>query len=35
MTNAKNFLEKRYRPDMELEDAISTALLALKDGYEG
>lgn len=33
--NAKTFLEKRYRTDMEIEDAIHTALLTLKEGYEG
>jgi 20S proteasome subunit alpha 2 len=35
MKNAKVFLEKRYNPNMELEDAIHTALLTLKEGYEG
>ena len=35
MKNAKTFLEKRYNGDMELEDAIHTALLTLKEGYEG
>jgi len=36
-TNAKTFLEKRYlsNPDMELEDAINTAILTLKEGFEG
>ncbi|KAJ3626914.1 hypothetical protein Zmor_004152 [Zophobas morio] len=34
-TNAKNFLEKRYNKDMELEDAVHTAILALKEGFEG
>jgi 20S proteasome subunit alpha 2 len=33
--NAKTFLEKRYREEMELEDAIHTALLTLKEGFEG
>jgi len=33
--NAKNFLEKRYSEEMELEDAIHTALLTLRDGFEG
>lgn len=33
--NAKTFLSKRYREDLELEDAINTAILTLKDGYEG
>mmetsp|Transcript_34124 Transcript_34124/g.85653 ORF Transcript_34124/g.85653 Transcript_34124/m.85653 type:complete len:236 (+) Transcript_34124:64-771(+) len=35
MQEAKTFLEKRYTSDMELEDAIHTALLTLKDGYDG
>lgn len=29
-TNAKTFLEKRYAPDMELEDAVHTALLTVR-----
>lgn len=33
--NAKNFLEKRFQEDMELEDAIHTALLTLREGFEG
>jgi 20S proteasome subunit alpha 2 len=33
MKNAKTFLEKRYSPDMGIEDAIHTALLTLKEGY--
>ncbi|KAL7437084.1 hypothetical protein ACHAXH_008788 [Discostella pseudostelligera] len=33
--NANNFLEKRYQDDMELEDAIHTALLTLREGFEG
>eukprot|EP01024_Parvocaulis_polyphysoides_P020312 TRINITY_DN19444_c0_g1_i1.p4 TRINITY_DN19444_c0_g1~~TRINITY_DN19444_c0_g1_i1.p4 ORF type:complete len:101 (-),score=19.59 TRINITY_DN19444_c0_g1_i1:81-383(-) len=35
MMSAKTFLEKRYSEDMELEDAIHTALLTLKEGFEG
>mmetsp|Transcript_10367 Transcript_10367/g.31208 ORF Transcript_10367/g.31208 Transcript_10367/m.31208 type:complete len:236 (+) Transcript_10367:228-935(+) len=35
MVNCKTFLEKRYSEDMELEDAIHTALLTLKEGFEG
>lgn len=35
MSNAKSFLEKRYNEDQELEDAIHTALLTLKEGFEG
>jgi len=33
--NAKTFLEKRYNDDLELEDAIHTAILTLKEGFEG
>ena len=33
--NAKTFLEKRYNDEMELEDAVHTALLTLKEGFEG
>lgn len=33
--SAKNFLEKRYQEGMELEDAIHTALLTLREGFEG
>jgi 20S proteasome subunit alpha 2 len=33
--NSKQFLEKRYKEDLELEDAIHTAILALKEGFEG
>jgi len=32
---AKTFLEKRYNKQMELEDAINTAILTLKEGFEG
>jgi len=35
MINAKTFLEKRYNDDISLEDAIHTALLTLKEGFEG
>jgi len=35
MVNAKTFLEKRYTEDIELEDAIHTALLTLKEGFDG
>eukprot|EP00033_Pygsuia_biforma_P001257 GCRY01001423.1.p1 GENE.GCRY01001423.1~~GCRY01001423.1.p1 ORF type:complete len:236 (+),score=44.70 GCRY01001423.1:153-860(+) len=35
MANAKTFLEKRYSEEMELEDAIHTALLTLKEGFNG
>jgi len=33
--HAKTFLEKRYDSKMELEDAVHTALLTLKEGFEG
>ncbi|KAM0791666.1 Proteasome subunit alpha type-2 [Microbotryomycetes sp. NB124-2] len=33
--NARTFLEKRYNDDLSLEDAIHTALLTLKEGFEG
>jgi len=33
--NAKSFLEKRYADDMELDDAIHTAILTLREGFEG
>jgi 20S proteasome subunit alpha 2 len=35
MVSAKTFLEKRYNEDMEIEDAIHTAILTLKEGLEG
>jgi len=35
MKNAKTFLEKRYSADMELDDVVHTALLTLKEGFEG
>ena len=35
MANAKAFLEKRYNEDMEIEDVIHTAILTLKEGFEG
>ncbi|KAI8922644.1 nucleophile aminohydrolase [Entophlyctis helioformis] len=35
MVNAKTFLEKRYAPTMEIEDAVYTAILTLKEGIEG
>ena len=34
-TSAKTFLEKRYKEDLELEDAIHIALLTLKETIEG
>ncbi|KAG8185708.1 hypothetical protein JTE90_003246 [Oedothorax gibbosus] len=33
--NGKTFLEKRYSEELELEDAIHTAILTLKEGFEG
>jgi len=33
--NGKCFLEKRYSKEMELEGAVHSALLALKEGFEG
>ena len=32
---AKIFLEKRYKDDLDRDEAIHIALLALKDGFEG
>ncbi|CAD2221076.1 Proteasome subunit, putative [Angomonas deanei] len=34
-SESKAFLEKRYTNDIELEDAISTALLTLKESFDG
>ena len=33
--NAKNFLERRYTDDVELDDAIHIALLTLRESFEG
>lgn len=33
--SARSFLEKRYDPKMEIEDAIHTAILTLKEDFEG
>jgi len=33
--NGKTFLEKRYSENVELEDAVHTAILTLKEGFEG
>ena len=33
--SAKDFLEKRYDGEMLLEDAIQTALLTMKENFEG
>ena len=35
MVNAKTFLEKRYSEELELEDAVHTAILTLKEGFDG
>ncbi|PVU86764.1 hypothetical protein BB559_003185 [Furculomyces boomerangus] len=35
MVESKTFLEKRYNKDSGLEDAIHTAILTLKEGFEG
>lgn len=35
MQSAKSFLEKRYNPNVEIEDALHTALLTLKECFEG
>ncbi|KAL0489596.1 proteasome subunit alpha-2 [Acrasis kona] len=35
MINANTFLEKRYTKEIELEDAIHTAILTLKEGFDG
>ena len=34
-TNIKNFIEKRYNPDMEIDDAIHIGLLTLRENFEG
>jgi len=33
--NGKTFLEKRYSDNLELEDAVHTAILTLKESFEG
>lgn len=33
--SAKNFLERRYSDDVELDDAIHIALLTLRESFEG
>jgi len=35
MINARTFLEKRYKDEIRLDDAIHTAILTLKEGFEG
>jgi len=34
-TNGKAFLERRYSSDLELDDAVHTAILTLKESFEG
>ncbi|KYQ92126.1 proteasome subunit alpha type 2 [Tieghemostelium lacteum] len=34
MVNSKTFLEKRYNDTLDIEDAIQTALITLKEGFE-
>jgi len=33
--NARSFLERRYNEDLELDDAVHTAILTLKESFEG
>ena len=33
--DARNFLEKTYNDDMDIDDAIHTAIKALKNSFEG
>lgn len=33
--NAKQFLERRYSSELELDDAVHTAILTLKESFEG
>lgn len=33
--NGTTFLEKRYSEELELDDAVHTAILTLKEGFEG
>ncbi|MES1918904.1 Proteasome subunit alpha type-2 [Bonamia ostreae] len=35
VNSSKAFLEKRYREDIEIEDAVHTAILALKENFDG
>ena len=34
-STAKGFLEKRFSDDLDIEDAIHTVILTLKDSFEG
>ena len=33
--NARSFLERRYNEELELDDAVHTAILTLKESFEG
>ena len=33
--NGKAFLERRYSEELELDDAVHTAILKLKESFEG
>ena len=33
--HCRQFLEKRFSDDIDIEDAIHTAILTLKESYEG
>ncbi|XP_003384925.1 PREDICTED: proteasome subunit alpha type-2-like [Amphimedon queenslandica] len=33
--NGKTFLEKRYNDDLEIDDAVHTAILTLKESFDG
>ncbi|PJF17616.1 Proteasome subunit alpha type [Paramicrosporidium saccamoebae] len=35
MAGARSFLEKRWNEGLEVEDAVHTALLTMKEGFEG
>ena len=35
MVTARSFLEKRYREDLGLEDAIGMAVQILREGFDG
>ncbi len=35
MISAKNYLEKRYDPEMDIDDAVHHAILTIKDNFEG
>ena len=33
--NARTFLEKRYKEEDDIEDAVQLAILTLKEGFDG